>query len=249
MKFFGLVLLALCMGALAQQQKYNYIFPDAPCAWGMKVETESAYIQQVLKVWVFGRYSKMEVYDFNDNLIFARVIRPDMTENGYEGTPLMFVYDGFDCYCASPDSDDMIKTYSDVLNEGDHDMQFDYLDEAKWNGDKGMVYYRKNATGNPLRGDIPDYNNAWYVNKKGYLVGVVEEGDKWDERVVTNITYYGSTRVTMGDFTFSERVVKCFDERVHHNPEAYWAHCAAGTIEVMFAVVIASVLAALVLVF
>jgi len=97
--------------------------------------------------------------------------------------------------------------------------------------------------------DIPNKNNAWYVNKDGFLVGIVRHDDDWEDRTVTNITYHGSIKVTMGDFTFSTRTVKCFDERIHHNPESYWAHCSAGTIEAMFAMVIASVLAALVLVF
>lgn len=240
MKFSFLCVALLAVSGLAAAAGYLYSPPEQYCAWGAELETTGVYTHTKTKYWVFGRYFKVENYDHNGDLVSARVYRPDILEDG------MFWYNGEYCmvdYETRPASFSLADIFGESV------MEFDFVEEGEFHGDKCMVYYNRNESN--WERVVPDKSNAWYVDPdNGYLLGVVMHDDDWELRTEYVYTYHGETKVFMSDFTFSKSdVYRCPDDRVFHNPKAYWAQCGASTTSAALAVVLASILALLALVF
>jgi len=118
------------------------------------------------------------------------------------------------------------------------------MDYTTYNGVSCVVYFNDNDLGHP---DVN--NNALYVDLNGFLIGSVSNGNDWENRRVTNYTYFNAA-VSANDFTFNQGIVyRCSDPRIFSAPDTFYAHCAASTTNAVVAVVLATIVAALVLVF
>jgi len=228
-------LFVLCACVCASMAAYYYTIPATPCSWSATVEYEGPNTYKKTKHYVFGSYYKSETYNKNGDLIQATAERSDYADKGDSAT---FSYDGISCSVSHGTSKG--RNYKNVI--GLATTSFTHINETKYNGQDCMVYYN-NQNGVP--------NVTWkalYVNKKGYVIGKVEYGDDPKRREVYNYSY--GFMVTMGDFTFSKSYCySCSDERIFHNPEAYYAQCTASTSTAAVAVVLAALLAALVSLF
>jgi len=224
---------------------YYYTPPEVGCKWGMTVEKTSAFVHTKSKIWAFGSFYKSETYNHNGDLISASVYRPD-----YLGGA-RFNFNGFTTTVSS--SGEYYWDYSDVIGMSSTE-DFQFMDKTEWDGTECFVYYKRNETAKTrLDGtvvDIPDYNNAWYVDEDGFLLAKVENDNDWEKRVVTEYNYHGAVKVLPSDFTFSKRFAyACSDERVFSNPDMYYAQCTASTTSVILSVVVAALVASFVLVF
>jgi len=228
------VVLALCSCALAEK-KYEYIVPPASCKWGMKAETYTTNSHTSQKTWVFGKYKKVEYYNHNKDLIGARVVRPDLLSD------TIFSFNGTGCNIFS---NSMISFgYESVI--GFSHMTFDHVEEGEYNGEECFIYYFNDEDGEPDKDA-----DAYYVNKKGYLLGRIQNADDKENRISTNYTYYSSPRIALSDFTFDEKYAyRCSDPRVFNSPSAFFAKCAAASASSVFALVLAAVVSVLVIVF
>jgi len=261
MKFlFAFVLVAL---ATAQ---YTYIVPEAPCKWGMTVDAVGVSALPIgegikalpghskMKVWVFGSYQKMELYNHNDDLIGATISRSDFMRGGMFMFGLQYSEHGFignpvsTCQIISNDGIGGMN-YASIIGYLDESTTFAHADDAKYNGQKCIVYYDNDEDGEPDRDSF-----AVYVDSDGYVIGItgVKKGEEGETDIPfsINYTYHSGSRVRMSDFSFSRKdVFGCPDERVYSSPSSYFAHCAASTTHVFVAVVVATLLAALAFVF
>jgi len=232
-----IVLCAFVLLSLAQQEGYHYTVPATRCSWSMTEEYIGPNTYYKRKHYVFGAYYKSETYNKNGDLIGAFCERADYA---YKGISAYFTYDGTSCTVrygsSSGRSLQSILGYYHTMNK--------HINETKYNGHKCMVYYN-----NSREYGFPDVNEAaLYVDMEGYVIGDVRYANDTLRREVTNYTY-GST-VTMGDFTFSKGYCySCSDERIFHNPSAYYAQCSASTSSAAIAVVLAALVAALVSLF
>jgi hypothetical protein len=254
----------VCLALLAvfiASEGYEYSPPDVPCKWGVEVETTTVYNHKKVKYWVFGRYMKSEVYSHNNDLVSAVVTRPDILADG------AFVFNGYSCdvtYGYSPDGATLATVMEDFCRNDYNEeygclgrtydsLDFDFVEESGNN----LVYMNGKSTEfDPDRPWIevryvPDRSNLWYVDKdSGLLVATVKNDDVWEEREIKNYTYHGASKVYLSDFTLSKRdTYRCPDERIFHNPDAYWAQCGASVTDAIFVLVLASVLAAMALAF
>jgi len=230
MKFLlGFALLTLCACALGE---YQYLFPDAPCKWGMTVEYRSSYQHYKIKYYVFGALAKAEAYNHNGDLFSAALRRPDFL---YGATAL---YDGVNCEITHSNHL-AISTYADVVeHEGGDTITTAHVNVSEYNGKECMVYYDNiNIT-------------AYYVNMDGYLIAEVDFANDTVNRIDITYDYHSGMSVSNNDFTFSRNYIYgCFDERVFHLPDTYFAHCAASTTTAVLSVVFATLVASLLFVF
>jgi len=246
MKFLLCVFVAvLCACAWA---KFVYTLPMAPCKWGMTVETLSASEHRTEKHWVFGRYKKIEKYNHNNDLIEVEAFRPDLisseTDTYGRNKDAHFWSSALSCTVESA-GPYISHTYGGVV--AFNEKAFDHAERTTYNNKDCVVYFDNAANGDPVKGKNL---NAYYVDMDGYLIGYVSHADDWESRVYVNYTYHSGSRVALSDFSFSKSFAyRCPDERIYHNPDAYFAHCAAGTTRVVVGVVAASLLAVLALVF
>jgi hypothetical protein len=239
MKFAcGVVLLAFCTCALGS---FSYIFPNAPCAWGVDIITNGTGLFKHERYYAYGRYFKIETYNYQEELVGATVGRPDIDNHG------VFTYDGIGC-SVNYDSDDWYgRTFQDALGNEfslDTSTEFSYIDDAVYNGEKCMVYYKANP-----ETKRPDKNyEAVFVNYNGQVIGYQYRLDDLEERKASTVTYF--TYVPMSVFKFKKSY--CYDaadERIFSNPDSYFAQCSASTNSIIFSTVFAFLIAALVLVF
>jgi len=237
MKFFvGLALLALCGCAFAQ---YTYIFPNAPCSWGVDIRSNGTGFFWHYRYYASGLYYKLERYNYVGELIEARVGRPDIFNHGD------FVFSGSECHAEYNSNDFWGQTYWDFLGEKmelDKATEFPYIDDAVYNGQNCMVYYKANkTTGRPDKD-----TEALFVNFEGKVIGYQKDMFSLENRTCYNVTYFNF--VPMSIFKLDKSY--CYgaaEERLFTAPDSYFARCSASTNSVVFSVV--ALLVALVLVF
>jgi len=229
----------LCVGLLCfafAQASYYYTPPESPCVFGVRAETVGFNSHSSVVTRVSGRYSKIEKYNHVGNLVSMELYRPDFLRTG------LFTYDGKSCNVT--DDSTKVWNYAKAYGWNVYYKEYSYMDFTTYNGVPCAVYYNANSLGRPDRNE-----EALYVDMNGFLIGSVENGNDWINRRVTNYTYFNSL-ITAADFTFSSGVVyRCPDPRVFNMPDLYFARCAAGTTNAFVAVVLATIVAALVLVF
>jgi len=225
----GFGLLTLCACVLGE---YTYLFPDAPCKWGMTLDYRSSYKQYKIKYWVFGQMVKAEGYNYNNDLVYAALRRPDF----YNGATAM--YDGV--YCDIMHDDEIqVSTYADVFDRhGGDTIVTKHIKTGDYEGTPCMVYYDNiNVT-------------AYYVNMNGLLIAQVDNANDTVKRVDVKYTYHSGATFTGADFTFSSRrIYSCHDERVFKIPDTYYTHCAASTTTAVLSVILSTLIASLIFVF
>jgi len=228
-------LLCLCV---AYAKPYTYTPPKLHCNWMMVKDYENHYTHYKEEYRVMGRYSKEVMWNHVGQLVKVMVTRPDLLTTG------LFMYTGTSCGVQEGDLD--YSNYADIyeLEDGTKET-FLYFDDAVYNGVKCVMYYNNNASGLPDKGKY-----AIYVDYDGRIIGKVKDLHDWEKREVTNYTYYSSTLVSLSDFTLPNRpVYRCPDVRIFNTPAELYTRCAASTTTSVFAVIVATILAALVLVF
>jgi len=239
MKFVvGLALLALAVCASA----YTYIFPQAPCAFGLDMKKNGTKEFRHYRYYVYGNYYKKEVYNYKEQLIQAEVLRPDITRHG------KFTFSGLGCDVNYDSASFSGKNYRDMIADFIPSIaaatEYYYIDDAVYNGQKCMVYFKANPDTHR-----PDKNyEAVFVNYAGQLIGFQSLLDDPEERYCVNVTYF--TTVPMSVFQLSKSY--CYDaadERIFSAPSSYFAHCSASTNSIVFSTVFAFLLAVLALVF
>jgi len=232
--FILLTAVATAQTPTEEPKPYTYLFPEAPCKWGATVEATSTTGHMKKKTWVFGNYKKEETYNHNGDLIGAEVVRADIMGG------MKFSYGELPITCKVEALTSESETgwgYGSVFGKSDS-YSFDHAEDAKYNGHKCIMYYDD-------RDGEPDRDNAIFVDTDGFIIGrTITFGDF---RASYNFTYHSGSKVLMSDFTLSERdIYGCPDERIYHNPDSYFAQCAASTTSVIIGVVAATLLSALV---
>jgi len=238
--FILLTAVATAQTPTEEPKPYTYLFPEAPCKWGATVEATSTTGHMKKKTWVFGNYKKEETYNHNGDLIGAEVVRADIMGG------MKFSYGELPIKCKMASSESETGWgYDSVVGKSDS-YSFDHAEDAKYNGHKCIMYYND-------RDGEPDRDNAIFVDTDGFIIGKIETSDEMEQgvrmyfRTVSNYTYHSGSKVLMSDFTLSERdIYGCPDERIYHNPDSYFAQCAASTTSVIIGVVAATLLSALV---
>jgi len=234
MKFLLVGFIALLAACAQAQTKYPYVLPPASCRWGASVDVLAHNKHTKTTHYVFGQYRKTMTFNHHGDLVEAEVIRAD-----FERTA-KFKFDGYTCSMSDNDQGYSFG-YDEVLGFAGP-LYFDHVEEAKYDGTKCQVYYNNDAEGEP---DMDA--DAFYVNRKGFLIGRIQHNDDPENRVVYNYTYHASATVTLNDFTFSDSYAhRCPDGRIYHAPDSYFGQCAASTTGVVLAIVLATILASLV---
>jgi len=239
---FFIVLLCCCAFA------YFWTPPEAFCKWGVEIDVQKYNAHYKERHWVFGAFYKEEIYNHNGDLVYAYLVRPDFSDK-QDGKltrySYIFTWDGTKCTDGSASSEDPPESngtnYVGVIDEMKEyrSLSFSHIDDAKWNGQKCMVYYNVNTSA-----------EAYYVDYNGYLIGYVKDLHKYKSTIVKNYTYYSSIAVAMSDFTFDENYgFRCPDDRVFDLPSADFARCAATTTNSILSLVLAFIAFVVIIVF
>jgi len=237
MKFFVAVVLLAALFA-ACSAVHSYIYPNAPCKWGMKMDIYERDKHYSIRTYVFGALIKTETYNHNGDLVYATLYRPDLLNGG------SYIYNGATCDVgtSSKYSQTIYGMIGSKYNSlGSNRLNFNHIDDAKRNGRQCMVYFNKKKS-----------TEALYVDMTGYPVAYVVDEDHPGEvgAVGVNFTFYDSISIHNSDFTFSKSYAhRCADERVYHLPDTYFSQCTASTSKAVVGFVVATILAALVIVF
>ena len=224
MKFVAVFALML----VAVSASYYFKQPKYPCAYQLKLKpyADKKEIGK-LEVAVNGRYFKMEykVEDYNLVLLF----RPDLAD---KGNVTIFEYDieEKECYSEEMEMEEasyFINLYGQGLLEGADGRNWEKKKSEEWRGKKCDHYYND------------DDDEGIYVYDD-HVYGLVEHE--------LEIVYEYEWEAPMEEFVMKEKdYPQCVKEnkKVAEEPSKDYVFCAASSLKVAFAAILAALLAAL----
>lgn len=261
MKGIALFVVAAALLVAAVQGEKEFVHHKLPCVWTLEMDAKSLLRHNVYKLYVNSWYIRMTATNDHGITVNDVIIRPDITHKDKDDNITyvrMFSFDSFTCdYIDFADVSIYKKHFLEAIGVfnifGDRRMALDFIGAGKnfTNKDSGA---RVNEDDDDEEKYTVYYNNitdvatkdtfALYVDKDDYVAAMVVDNDKPGERVVVRFKY--DTVAYLEEFSFNkEDVHDCPDSHIFKNPEGNKDICGASTIKAILALVVISILSAL----
>jgi len=268
--FVAVLALTVAIRADDDDELHEFVPKDMGCVWSVKVDVKTLFRHNIYTLYVNDWFMRRTVENDDGVLVSDTVFRPDVTftvgedsENSGIEFFNLFMYDGTSCENQSY----ILEAYSEdpvdfVLKMGDKYTNLpggfplrylflggnftnkDKKERINEDDDEKYTCYYNNVTGGPDKDTL-----ALYVDKDKQLVAYVAYNDKPGERIEARLEW--SKKAYLKDFMFKEKLIfNCSDNHILEEPKARkGSKCAASATQAALAVVIVSVVSALISLF
>jgi len=240
-------LLALAAGVFgADEPNFTYLPPKYPCTFTVDVDSTTLLTHNTYKFYVHGEFMRFAHYSHSNVLMEDTIYRPDI--NYYDNVTnktffQVFGYSSDGCTNTSQDiepyeKDPMEFFFADkgpVLDLFVHNHTFFNKTSTTFNGQECSVYF-----------DLDIDHLAYYVDSENRIIGIVTDRDIPDQRTTLKLKW--GDYAAHSDFTFKKSFVyNCTYQGIFEDPNK--TKCAASSIQVFAALILASLVLSLIALF